>query len=47
MMMKKLIGMIVVGTVVLLAGCNGDKAQMLQQFIRFLEIISKITKIRN
>ena len=31
MMMKKLIGMIVVGTVVLLAGCNGDKAQMLQQ----------------
>lgn len=30
-MMKKLIGMIVVGTVVLLAGCNGDKAQMLQQ----------------
>ena len=31
MMMKKLIGMIVVGTVVLLAGCNGDKAQMLRQ----------------
>ena len=29
--MKRLIGMIVVGAVVLLAGCSGDKAQMLQQ----------------
>ena len=29
--MKRLIGMIVVGTVVLLAGCSGDKAKMLQQ----------------
>ena len=31
MMMKKLIGVMVLGAVVLLAGCNGDKAQMLQQ----------------
>ena len=29
--MKRLIGMIVVGAVVLLAGCSGDKAKMLQQ----------------
>ena len=29
--MKRLIGIIVVGAVVLLAGCSGDKAQMLQQ----------------
>ena len=29
--MKRLIGMIVVGAVVLLAGCSGDKAQRLQQ----------------
>ena len=29
--MKRLIGMIVVGAVVLMAGCSGDKAQMLQQ----------------
>lgn len=29
--MKRLIGMIVVGAVMLLAGCSGDKAQMLQQ----------------
>ena len=28
---KKLIGIIIVGVVVLLAGCSGDKAQMLQQ----------------
>ena len=29
--MKKLIGIMVLGAMVLLAGCNGDKAQMLQQ----------------
>ena len=29
--MKRLIGMIIVGAVVLLAGCSGDKAKMLQQ----------------
>ena len=28
---KKLIGIIIVGAMLLLAGCNGDRAQMLQQ----------------
>ena len=31
MIAKRLIGIIVVGAVVLLAGCSGDKAKMLQQ----------------